>query len=118
MVYLMKVKHLTDVKEEIVTKASSTKTTVQWLITEKDGAKRFATRRFEIQPGGQVGLHEHPEDHQIFVLQGTCQLLNEKGNKVELKSGDAIYIPPDEKHGFENNGTDTFAFICVIPYLR
>ena len=114
----MKVKHLTDVKEEIVTKASSTKTTVRWLITEDDGAKGFATRRFEIQPGGQVGLHDHAEDHQIFVLQGRCQLIDEKGSKVELKNGDVIYIPPNEKHGFENHGDETFAFICVIPYLK
>lgn len=114
----MKVKHLTDVTEEIVTKASSTRTTVRWLITEDDGAKGFATRRFEIQPGGQVGLHDHAEDHQIFVLQGKCQLMDEKGNKTELTSGDVIYIPPNEKHGFENNGDETFAFICVIPYLK
>ena len=114
----MKVKHLTDVKEEFVTKASSTKTTVRWLITKDDGAKNFATRRFEIQPGGQVGLHEHAEDHQIFVLKGKCQLFDENGNKIELKNGDAIYIPPNEKHGFENNGSEPFAFICVIPYLE
>ena len=114
----MKVKHLSDVKEEIVTKANSKKTTVRWLITEDDGAKGFATRRFEIQPGGQVGLHKHQEDHQIFVLQGTCQLFDEKGNKVELNYGDAIYIPPNEKHGFENYGSETFAFICVIPYSK
>ena len=114
----MKVKHLTDVKEEIVTKANSTKTTVQWLITEDDGAQGFATRRFEIQPGGQVGLHDHQEDHQIFVLKGVCQLFNEKGDKTELNPGDVIYIPPNEKHGFENNGSEKFAFICVIPYLK
>lgn len=114
----MKVKHLSDVKEEMVTKANSTETTVRWLITEDDGAKGFATRRFEIQPGGQVGLHDHQEDHQIFVLQGNCQLFDEKGNKVELNNGDAIYIPPNEKHGFENNGSETFAFICVIPYIK
>ena len=114
----MKVKHLTDVDEEIVIKANSTKTTVRWLITEDDGAKGFATRRFEIQPGGQVGLHDHAEDHQIYVLQGKCHLIDENGNTVELKNGDVIYIPPNEKHGFENHGDETFAFICVIPYLK
>jgi len=114
----MKVKHLGDVKEEIVAKANSTKTTVRWLITKDDGAKGFATRRFEIQPGGQVGLHDHAEDHQIYVLQGKSQLIDEKGNKVELKKGDAIYIPPNEKHGFQNNGDEPFMFICVIPYLE
>ncbi len=114
----MKIKHLSDVNEEIVTKANSTKTTVQWLITKDDGAEGYATRRFEIQPGGQIGLHEHPEDHQIYVLQGNCQILDEKGNKSEVKSGDVIYIPPNEKHGFENIGSDAFAFTCVIPYLK
>ena len=114
----MKVKHYTDVQEENVTKANSTKTTVRWLITKVDGADTFATRRFEIQPGGQVGMHSHQEDHHVYVLKGTCLIIDEKGNEIKLKSGDVIYIPPNEKHGFKNNGNEIFAFICVIPYLE
>ena len=44
-------KHYTEVPEEEVTMANSIKTTIRWLITKEDGAKRYTTRRFEIQPG-------------------------------------------------------------------
>ena len=110
-------KNFKDVSEEVVTKANSTKTTVRWLITKEDGTKGYATRMFEIQPGGQIGLHSHPEDHHLFVLQGDCQALKENDEKIALKAGDVIYVPPNELHGFENNGNDIFTFLCIIPYL-
>ncbi|GAI62378.1 unnamed protein product, partial [marine sediment metagenome] len=40
-------KNYKEVKEEVVTKANSTKTTIRWLITKDDGALGYATRRFE-----------------------------------------------------------------------
>ena len=110
-------KQYKDVEEEIVTKANSTKTTVRWLITKEDGAKLFTTRRFEIQPNGQIGLHNHPEDHHIFILEGECLIIDEKGNKKKGIPGDVLYIPPNEPHGLINNGDKPFAFLCVMPYL-
>ena len=110
-------RNFNDVNEEVVTKAQSTKTTIRWLLTKEDGPTKFATRRFEIKPGGQVGIHEHSEDHQIYVLQGKALFINAQNNKIEAQIGDAIYIPPNEPHGITNNGDETFIFMCVIPYL-
>lgn len=109
-------KNYNDIKEEVVTKAQSIKTTIRWLITKDDGPTSFATRRFEIKPGGQIGLHAHSEDHHIYVLQGKAQLIDAQNNKIIAKKGDVIYIPPNEPHGIINNNDDTFIFICVIPY--
>ncbi len=110
-------KNYKDVTEEVVTKAQSTNTTIRWLITKDDGPTRFATRRFEIKPGGQVGLHGHPEDHHVFVLNGTAQFFDAQNNKIEVNEGDVVYIPPNESHAIINNGSESFIFICVIPYL-
>jgi quercetin dioxygenase-like cupin family protein len=110
-------KNFKDVKKEIVTKAESTNTTIRWLITNDDGPTSFATRRFEIQPGGQVGLHGHSEDHHVYVLKGKAQFIDAQNNKIEALEGDVIYIPPNESHGIINNGNESFIFICVIPYL-
>jgi len=114
----MKIKHYTEVKEETVTKANSTKTTIRWLITEKDGAERSLTRRFEIQPGGQIGVHTHPEDHHFYVLEGHGAAINEEREIFSLKPGSVVYIPPNEPHGFLNEGADTFVFLCIIPNLK
>jgi quercetin dioxygenase-like cupin family protein len=110
-------KHIKDIEVENVTKANSKKTTIQWLITNKDGAKNFTMCRFEIQPDGEIGLHNHPEEHEIYILQGSGEIFDNKGSIVEINPGDVIYVPPNEMHGYKNVGNEPLAFICVIPYL-
>lgn len=114
---MMIIKKLDNIEKEDVTMANSTKTTIQWLITKNDGAERFTMRRFDIEPGGSIGLHEHPEDHEIYVLQGNGTLIDEEGNEKKVEKNDIIYVPPDERHGYRNDGNKPFSFICVIPYL-
>ncbi|MFX1237439.1 MAG: cupin domain-containing protein [Promethearchaeota archaeon] len=110
-------KHFQDITEEVMTKANATKTTIRWLVTKEDGSERYATRRFEIKPGGQIGVHSHPEEHHIYILEGSCILIDEYGEKVEANPGDVLFIPSNEPHGYANEGTETVAFLCVIPYL-
>ena len=113
----MIIKHYSEVNEEIVTKANSTDTTIRWLITKDDGPTNFATRRFEINPGGEVGLHAHQEDHHVYVLEGNAFFFDDQENQYKVKEGDVIYIPPNEPHGIKNVGNETFTFICIIPYM-
>lgn len=91
---------------------------IRWLVDKNDGARNFAMRRIEIKPGGKVPLHRHPEDHEIFILQGKGKLINGEGQEELANEGDVFYIPPSEKHAMENLGENDFAFICVIPYLK
>ncbi len=113
----MKKKHYSEVNEEVVTKANSKKTTIRRLITIEDGKTNFSTRRFEIQPGGQIGLHNHPADHHFYILQGESYFIDKDGNKTLTKAGDVIYMPSNEMHGIINEGNRVFVFICVIPIL-
>ncbi|MGV9198178.1 MAG: cupin domain-containing protein [Promethearchaeia archaeon] len=110
-------KNFRDVEEEIVTKADSTKTTIRWLITKNDGAPRFTMRRFKILPGGQIGMHSHPEEHEIYILEGQGKVINKKNKIIEVSQGDVLYVPPEEPHGYRNDGNHPFIFLCVIPYL-
>ncbi|MGQ9722128.1 MAG: cupin domain-containing protein [Candidatus Jordarchaeum sp.] len=111
-------KNYHDVAEEDVTLAGSTGATIRWLITEKDGALRYAMRRFEIKPGGHIGLHNHPEEHEIYVMSGKARIFNDKGEEFIAGSGDVLFVPPNEKHGYENLVEETFTFLCVIPILE
>ena len=108
-----------EVNEEEVTKAGSTKTTIRWLITKEDGSENYATRRIEIQPDGEVGLHQHPEEHHIYVLEGEAKFINKDG-KTEFTAvkGEVIFIPPNESHKIKNETEETFIFLCIIPYLN
>ena len=114
----MLIRKLDEVKVEAVTSYDSTGTTIQWLISKEQGAPRFAMRLFTLEPGAVIGMHGHPEEHEIYILQGECDLIAEDGTRTKVAATDAIYMPPEEKHGYENIGSETLKFICVIPLLK
>jgi len=90
---------------------------VRWLITEEMGAKNFAMRLFEMEPGGYSPFHSHPWEHEVFILEGKGFLVGE-GEKMKFKAGDVIFVPPNEKHQFKNIKEKTVKFLCLIPYIR
>ena len=111
-------KHISEIEAEAVSINGARGATIQWLITDQDGAQHFAMRRFEIAPHGIVPLHAHPEEHEIYVISGKANILEESGEKVEVTAGSILYIPPFEKHGYEIVGTKPFIFLCIIPLLK
>ncbi len=112
----MWVKHADDVDKKAVTDYGSTKTDIQWLIDKKEGL-HYAMRRFTMKPGGNIGLHHHPEEHEIYVLQGEAEVFSDKEKKI-VKAGDVIFVPPNEPHGYKNIGAEDFVFLCIIPILE
>ena len=111
-------KNYLDVTGEDITMADSKGATMRWLITEKDGALRYTMRRFDIKKGGRIGLHGHPEEHEIYVLSGKARISDDKGFKTVAGPGDVLFVSPYEKHGYENVGEETFTFLCIIPILK
>lgn len=95
-------------------KANSTKTNMQVLIDRNEGADKFAMRVVSIEPGGQIGLHNHPYEHEIYVLAGVGEVRTENQTEI-LEPGRFCFIPPDESHSFVNKGETTLEFICCIP---
>lgn len=79
----MIIKNYQEVKAEPVTDAGAEKANVRWVIAEKDGAKNFFMRVFEIEPGGYTPLHHHPWEHEIFVYEGKGCVVKQ-GKEVSL----------------------------------
>ncbi len=114
-------KNYADVEEKQATLSDGTKVNgvkVRWLIDENIGARNFAMRRFEIEVGGKVPLHNHEQDHEIYILSGIGRFYNDKQQENNVMHGDVIYIPPNENHGIDNIGKDNLIFICLVPYLK
>ncbi len=109
-------RHYTDINPEEVTMYGSTKTTIQWLITKEDGAPRFALRRFVVKPEGVIPLHDHLMEHEIFILSGSGVVFTDT-ETYEVSSGDALFVPSEELHGYRCEGNEPLVFLCVIPYL-
>ena len=110
----MQVGYFTDKPAEPQTKGDNVGTVMRRLISEDEGAKVFSMRLITIDPGGKIGLHEHPWEHEIFVVRGKGRAFTE-GNAVDLVSGSYVWIPPNEKHGFENTDSEPLEFVCCIP---
>ncbi len=103
-------------EEMLIESYGAKKTYVRWLVGKNTGARTYAMRHIEVKPGGIIPLHSHPEEHEIFVLQGEVKML---GNSDQTaKKDDVVFVPPDTPHGYDNTeGTESFRFICVIPLL-
>ena len=114
-------KNYQEIKEQEAVLADGTKVEgiyIRWLIDENVGAKNFAMRRIVVKPGLSVPLHNHAEEHEIYILSGTGKFSSDKGETEIAKEGDFLYIPPNEKHSIESIGEDKLIFLCLIPYLK
>lgn len=109
----MKHCHYTDVPEQDI-EQDARGVKVRWLICDKDGAPNFAMRHFEIAPGGFTPHHEHPWEHEVFVLAGAGTVVSAEGEEA-LKPGGVVFMPAGEKHQFRNTGSESLRLLCLIP---
>ena len=113
----MKIRHYSEVQLEDVDREGFQGIKVRYVITDKEGAPHFAMRVFEFEPGGHTSVHQHPEEHEIFVLEGEVTVVDDKGKEYQLGPGNTLYIPPNELHQFKNATQDVMKMICLIPLL-
>jgi quercetin dioxygenase-like cupin family protein len=114
----MKLKNVNDISPEEVTAFGSTGTTVQWIWGKDDGVPNFYLRRFVISPGNHIGLHDHTEEHEIYILSGEGMVFDGTGHEVYIRQGNTLFVSPDEPHGYKNTGTSDLVFLCIIPRLH
>ena len=81
------------------------------------GAPNFCMRVFDVEPGSGTPSHEHPWEHELYVLSGQGVAVSTKGD-IPLEKDSCVFVPPHEHHCFKNNGTETLRMICVIPTNR
>jgi len=85
------------------------------VIGEKEGAPHFIMRIFELEPGASSPLHDHPWEHEIFVLQGEPMVRNDSGDETPAREGTTIFIPAGEEHCLTNRSEGIVRFMCLIP---
>ncbi len=84
------------------------------LVGSADGAPTFAMRHFTVASGGHTPRHSHNYEHEVFILQGSGRL-EQDGKGQALKSGDALFVPPNATHQFINTGAVPLKFLCLVP---
>ena len=81
------------------------------------GAPNFCMRVFDIEPGSSTPSHEHPWEHEIYVLSGQGVAVGEQG-EIPIAKDSCVFVPPNEHHCFKNNGNEILRMICVIPIVK
>jgi len=103
---------LDEVPAEPLVIQGTTGSEITWL-TDKTAPAKFYMRRVIIAPGGEVNVHDHPWEHEMYYLSGQGEVQGPAG-PVSVVPGDYVEIPGGELHGVRNTGPEDLVFICCV----
>ena len=67
-----------------------------------------------IEPGCELGYHEHHgESETYYILQGQGEY-NDNGTYRPVKPGDITFTPDNHGHGLANTGNTDLVFMALI----
>jgi ribonuclease HI/mannose-6-phosphate isomerase-like protein (cupin superfamily) len=85
------------------------------------GGGLLAVDLWELDPGASTPVHEHAEEHVLFVIAGTGELRGsapgDRGVAVLLRPNSVAYITPYEPHTLRNTGSDKLRVLVSTPML-
>ncbi|MFC1504112.1 cupin domain-containing protein [Spirochaetota bacterium] len=67
-----------------------------------------------IPAGGSIGLHEHAEEDEVYIITEGEGLLNDGKTETPVTAGDAILTGQGGKHSISNTGKIDLSIIAVI----
>ena len=76
---------------------------------------RAAFVRFE--PGARTAWHTHPLGQTLCVVSGVGRVQTWGGKVREIRPGDVVWIPPDEKHWHGADPATTMVHIAMQEAL-
>jgi quercetin dioxygenase-like cupin family protein len=77
---------------------SFTGTVWQEPIIEAPAPARVRAGLVRFEPGARTAWHTHPLGQTLFVVSGAGRVQSWGGKMREIKAGDVVWIPPNEKH--------------------
>lgn len=67
-------------------------------VIEAPAPARLRGGRVGFEPGARTAWHTHPLGQTLHVLSGVGRVQAWGGPVHEIRAGDTVWIPPDEKH--------------------
>jgi len=69
------------------------------------------------EPGARTAWHTHPLGQTLIVTAGCGRAQRWGGAIEEIRPGDVIWIPPDEKHWHGATATTAMTHIAIVEQL-
>jgi quercetin dioxygenase-like cupin family protein len=77
---------------------------VRWLVTKDSvGAERTVFGITYFPAGSKHDIHRHPNAEEVEYLISGSGIAYVGDDAIELGPGEAVFVPQDAYHGFENN---------------
>lgn len=65
--------------------------------------------------GAELPPHTHRPEEAYFIKKGAGLLHLPDGSTKDITENDAVYIPPNERHGIKNTGQGPLELIWIFP---
>jgi quercetin dioxygenase-like cupin family protein len=69
------------------------------------------------EPGARSAWHWHPLGQILIVTQGCGWVQSEGGPKIEIRPGDVVWCPPNERHWHGATSTTAMSHIAIQEAL-
>lgn len=96
---------------------SFTGTVLQDPIIEAPAPARLRSNWVMFEPGARTAWHTHPLGQTLYVLSGLGRIQTWGGPVREICPGDAVWIPPGEKHWHGASPTNQMIHISMQESL-
>jgi len=78
---------------------------------------RVQTGLVTFEPGARTAWHTHPAGQTLIITAGCGWVQAEGSLRREVASGDAVWIPADEKHWHGATATTAMTHLAVTEYI-
>ena len=79
---------------------------------------RVRALRVTFLPGGRTNWHVHPLGQTLYVVSGVGRYQTDGEPIVEIRAGDTIWIPPDERHWHGASPDSAMCHIAIQEALN
>ena len=86
-------------------------------IAQTHGTPQASVAHVHFTPGARTAWHTHPLGQTLFVVSGTGRVQSWGGEVREIKAGDVVWIPPNEKHWHGAAPTTTMVHVATQEAL-
>jgi quercetin dioxygenase-like cupin family protein len=67
-------------------------------IVDAPAPARVRAARVTFAPGARTNWHTHPLGQTLYVISGVGRFQTQGEKIIEIRAGDALFIPPGERH--------------------